>query len=234
MKLINKDRSDLFRFAKQILIGGLLLCLPFTCYAKDLDFDSNPEFDSISATSIAGTLSTAAQPDVTSVGELTALSVANNFTQFNSKRFFVNKASLADNTATNIFRVATTDEASNDGGVYSVYVHVVIGHPGVNSANPCAGKSFVAHFVRSMSASDPGTGSNSAVVEISESAQAGTGLGVRGIGTVTMTVVETSEFNQDIQFQIDVTGTGASTGSVSGMVEVVWSGFSTAPIISQI
>lgn len=149
------------------------------------------------------------------------------------ERMFI-KTGIVDNTATSIFRISTTDESgSNDAGGYACEVFALIGHAVTGStATDTATKSFHAHFARAME--DTGTGVNSAVTEISETASAATTGATRDISTVTMTVTETSEFNQDIKFQIDLTGASVTTAQVVCVVRLIYYGFTTPPTMSQL
>jgi hypothetical protein len=139
---------------------------------------------------------------------------------------------IVDATATSVFRIATTNEAGNtDGGGYSVWVHALIDHGCDNATANASTKSFTAQFCRIMLGA--GTGVSSAVSAVVETAPAANGL-VRTIGTVTMTVVETSEYNVDVQFNVDLTGSTPGTGTVHVWVQLVWAGFLTAPVMSQL
>jgi len=146
--------------------------------------------------------------------------------------FFL-KTGIADVTATSIFSITTTNETgSTDAGTYSVYVHALITHAVSSNASNTAVKSFVAHFGRA--SKNDGTGSNTAVSEISESASAATTSATRDIGTVTMTVVETSEYQQDVQFTLDLTGSGVTTAGVHCYVRVVYQSYFTPPRLAQL
>jgi hypothetical protein len=142
------------------------------------------------------------------------------------------KVGIADNAATSIFTITTANEAgSTDGGGYSVFVHAVMGHEATNgSGSGSATKSFTAQFCRAMLG--VGTGVNSAVSEVMETASAATTPAGRDIGAVTMTVVETSEYIQTIQFTVDLTGTAVSTAEAFVLVELVWTGFLTPPVLA--
>ncbi len=141
---------------------------------------------------------------------------------------------IADNVATDVFRINTTDESgSADGGTYAVLVHALITHASGNTASNNAAKSFVAHFARAVRGAGD-VGQNTAVLEISETASAATTTLQRDIGTVTMTVVENSEFQCDVQFQVDLTGAAVNTAAVHCFVQVVWQGFLTAPTVVQL
>jgi len=143
------------------------------------------------------------------------------------------KTSIADNTATSLFRVGTVNESgSTDGGGYAVFVHALIGHALANDATNAAVKSFTAHYARAMIAG--GTGVTSAVSEISESGSGATTSLTRDISTVTMTVLETSEYNNDVQFTIDLTGSGVTTAQVVCFVRVIWYGLLTPPTLTQL
>ena len=131
-----------------------------------------------------------------------------------------------DNAATEMFTITTVDEAgSTDGGSYTVNINVMGSEAVANDGVNVSAVSLVAHFVRLMVAA--GTGSNSAVAEISETASVDLGTGA--IATITITVAETSEFVQSVLLQVDTSG-----GTFDGyaIVELVWEGFLTAPVIS--
>lgn len=141
------------------------------------------------------------------------------------------KTGLTDNTATSVFRVETTNETgSTDGGGYAVFVHGLITHGVSSTSSNAATKSFTAHFTRAQKSD--GTGVNSAVSEISETGSAATTTLTRDISTVTMTVLETSEYQNDIQFQIDSTGSSATTPGIVLYVRVIWYGYLTAPTVT--
>lgn len=143
------------------------------------------------------------------------------------------KTAINDNTATSIFRVSTVNETgSTDGGGYAVFVHALIGHALANNATNAAVKSFTAHYGRVMIAG--GTGVNAAVSEISETASAASTGATRDVSTVTMTVVETSEYNNDVQFQIDLTGAGVEAAQVVCFVRLIWYGLLTPPTLTQL
>jgi hypothetical protein len=147
---------------------------------------------------------------------------------------FFKLGSIADNTATSVFSITTTNETGDaDGGTYSVYVHALITHAGASTPSNSASKSFMAHFTRAMRA-DGTNGTNSAVSEISESASAATTSATRDIDTVTMTVVETSEYLNVVKFLIDLTGSGVTVGLVHCYVRLVYQGFLTAPVLTQL
>jgi hypothetical protein len=85
--------------------------------------------------------------------------------------------------------------------------------------------SLTAHWIRAMQSA--GTGANTAITEISESAAADQGTGA--ISAVTLTVTETSEFVQQVLLQVDTSG-----GTFDGfaLVELVYSDFTTPPAIN--
>lgn len=148
------------------------------------------------------------------------------------ERMFV-KTGISDNVATSVFTITTTNESgSTDAGGYACDVYAMIGHAVTDgAATNTAVKSFRAHFARAME--DGGTGVNSAVSEISETGSAATTSLTRDISTVTMTVSETSEYVQAVQFQIDLTGSGVTTAQVICLVRLVYYGFTTPPVLAQ-
>lgn len=140
---------------------------------------------------------------------------------------------IADNTATTLFSILTTDEdGSNDGGVYSCQVQAVVAHAGTPTASNSAVKSFTAHFGRVLK--NDGTGVTTAVSEISETNSAATTSLTRDIGTVTLSTSEANEYQLDVQLTVDLTGSSVATGSVGVFVRVVYFGFTTAPQVVQV
>jgi len=161
------------------------------------------------------------------------LSIGGQFTQeTNVIRAVFVKGGIVDNTATAIFTITTTDETGDaDGGMYSCKVHAVVGHAvsSAGSANSAV-KGFSAIFARTMQRDS--VGDNTAVSEIVETASAGDDAGARDIGTVTMDVVETSEYVQTVRFTVDLTGTNVDNAKVQLLVELVWSQFTTPPVLA--
>ena len=139
---------------------------------------------------------------------------------------------IVDAAATSIFRIATTNEAGDtDGGGYSVWVHALIDHSCTSDTTNAAAVSFTAQFCRVMIAT--GTGANSAVSEVVETVDAYTNI-LRTIGVVTMTVLETSGYLNDVQFNVDLAGLGVGAGKVHVWVQLVYAGFTTPPVMSQL
>jgi hypothetical protein len=132
-----------------------------------------------------------------------------------------------------VFRITTTDETgSNDGGGYSVLVHALIGDTLASTASNVATKSFTAQFCRALN--KDGVGVNSVVSEVVETASAATSAAARDVTTVTMTVLETSEYLNDVQFTVVCSGSGSHSPRVTIEVELIWYGFLTAPVLSQL
>ncbi len=151
--------------------------------------------------------------------------------QYFEERTFV-KTGIADNTATSVFKITTTDETGDtDAGGYACEVTALIGHAVTDgAATNTAVKSFKAHFARAMLAD--GNSANTAVAEISETASAATASGTRDVSTVTMTVVDASKYVTQVKFQIDLTGSGVTTAQVVCVVRLIWYGFTTPPELS--
>ena len=151
-----------------------------------------------------------------------------NTQETNVIRKVVSLTGATDNVATEIFTVTTTDETGDvDGGAYSVSVHL-LGTETVAAATAanCSAISLEAHWTRLMLAG--GTGTTSAVAEISESAA--NDLGTGAITAITITTAETSEYVSSVLLDINTSG-----GTFDGyaIVELVYHGFTTAPIISD-
>jgi len=146
-------------------------------------------------------------------------------------RASIYKTGIADNSATNIFTITSTNESGDaDDGAYTVIMSGVIGHRINTDTGAHAMKAFQYAFGRTIRGD--GTGVNTAVTEIYESAVAASASGTRSIGTVTMTVVETSEYVQTVAIQIDLTGSSVSTAEFMVNVELNWAEFATVPVIA--
>jgi len=148
-------------------------------------------------------------------------------------RASVRVSDISDNTATNIFTITTDDYSGDlDGGSYTCFVRGVVVHEFINNSGNRAAKGLSAAFTHVNI--HTGNGTQSAVTELYESAEVGLSPSGRGIGAVTMTVVEASDYVNTIQFTIDLTGTGVTTASVTLLIEVVWEGYrGVAPIVAS-
>ena len=146
-------------------------------------------------------------------------------------RASIYKTGIADNSATNIFTITSTNESGDaDDGAYTAIMSGVIGHRIDTDTGAHAMKAFQYAFGRTIRGD--GTGVNTAVTEIYESAVAASASGTRSIGTVTMTVTETSEYVQTVAIQIDLTGSSVSTAEFMVNVELNWAEFATEPVIA--
>ncbi len=147
-------------------------------------------------------------------------------------RQFVKKAVIVDNTATEFATIVTTNETgSADGGVYGVSVKGIAVHSGASNTDNAVVQ-WEGRFARAMTAA--GVGQNSAVVEVGETAPAESEGGTtKGILTVTMTVVETSEYEMSLRITIDLDGNAVTNATFVAMVELFYAGFLTAPVITS-
>jgi len=148
------------------------------------------------------------------------------------ERAVIHKDGIADNTATALFTITTTNESGNtDDGAYTCFIKGMVGHRiDTDAAGNLAVKGYSVAFARCIAGDSSGT--NTAVTEIYESAEAGSNLDLRGINSVTTTVAETSEYVQTISITIDDDGSGVDTFEVVFEVEVIWGEFLTPPVIT--
>lgn len=143
----------------------------------------------------------------------------------------VSKTNIADDTATEVFQIMTTDEpGSNDGGAYVCDVIALIGHNTVYNATDAAVKQFRGSFARVMVGA--GTGVSTAVENTFSGTSAASTSATKDISTVTMTTAENSEYDVRVSLQIDLTGAAAGTAEVMLFIRLVWRGFTTAPVIT--
>jgi len=143
-------------------------------------------------------------------------------------RKVVTLSGATDATATNWFTITTTNESgSADGGSYSVNVHVVVNEAvAASGASDVSASSVLIHWARVM-ASD-GTGINSVVSELNETASADAGSG--NVVDAVLTITETSEFVQQVLISVDTGNSG--TFDAFAIVELVYTDFTTAPVIN--
>jgi hypothetical protein len=146
---------------------------------------------------------------------------------------FVAIKGLADNVATSVARITTANEAGDaDSGVYAVFAHLLIANTNtMGTTGPSAAKGLTVQFCRAMG--NTGTGVNSAVVEVVETASAAIAPAQRDIGAVTVTLLEVSEYVVDVQVQADHTGALGSVLACVMEINLNWYGFLTAPRIGN-
>lgn len=150
-----------------------------------------------------------------------------------SLRKVIVKTGLNDNVATAVFTITTTNEAGDtDGGGFYCHVRALVGHGIANNAANDAAMAYQGAFVRA--ALNTGAGGNSAVVDLvnSTTLRVATNALARQIDRITMTVTETSEYVQTVNFTVDLSGASVGTAEVIAEVELIWYGYLTAPIIA--
>lgn len=173
-------------------------------------------------------------------GAIPSLSVATTLTRTgkevsgsagNVVRNVFTKTGIADNSATAVFTVTTTNETGDtDGGAYTCFVRAIGVHNGSAAGDNAVMGGFY-HFSRAQQAA--GTGQLSAVVEAGETAAAESEGGTtRGIASVTMTVAETTEYITAANFTIDLDGSGVTTAVVVAEVTLVYYGYTTPPTLA--
>jgi hypothetical protein len=144
------------------------------------------------------------------------------------------KASIADNTATSVFRVATVDEpGDNDGGGYALFVRVFVGHNISATASKSAVRTYIGTFGRTVDANTYDA-ANTAVTPVILTPTGTPDGDVVNIDGVTMSVSNTSAYQQDVQFTVDLSGSGTTTGVVVVEASLIWWGFLSAPVLSQL
>jgi len=149
-----------------------------------------------------------------------------------SLMFFASKAGIADNTDTALFTITTTNETGDvDGGAYTCKIKLLIAHAATAGAS--AEAVVYGEYVFSRVMVGAGTGQNSAVAVLYQSASNASSAGTRDIGTITVSVSETSEYVQSVNIQVDLTGSSVYQAEVVSTVELNWYGFTHAPTIAS-
>lgn len=142
------------------------------------------------------------------------------------------KTGIADATATEVFKIETTNETgSNDGGVYTCVVEAVVSHSGVPTAGNLAAKRYRGSFTRAVIGSGA-AGVTTAVEDTFTGASAASTPATRDINTIVMTTAESSEYDLRVSFNIDLTGSSVTTAEITILVTVVYGGFLTPPVIT--
>lgn len=163
--------------------------------------------------------------NLTDIGKIT------NLFGSNIVRKIITKTGIADNVATGLFTITTTNETgSNDAGGYSCLIKLHIQHPDSVAAGATSAKFGMYQFTRTMEGS--GTGVNGAISIILTGNSVPTAGATRDVGTITVTVTETSEYVQTVNIQVDTTGSGATTFLAVADIEVVYGSFTTAPVLA--
>lgn len=140
--------------------------------------------------------------------------------------------SLTDATATTLFRVRTSNESgSADGGTYTVIAHVHISNGASSGSSAAAARSQRLIFSRAQIAA--GTGVNSTLQVENTSPLAATDAATRTITTVSASLVEASEYIQDLK--LAVTGGGSASVVLAFVAEVTlfWNAFLSAPRLTK-
>lgn len=140
------------------------------------------------------------------------------------------KDGIADNTATPIFTVTTTNETgSTDGGGFICDVSSLCGHAIANDATSLAivWEHAVMQRINIADGTDYG-----AVAEISEGAATESSGLTRGIASVTPTITLTSNTVTTFSMTIDMDGLGVTTGQAVCFVTLIWYGYLHAPVIA--
>jgi hypothetical protein len=138
---------------------------------------------------------------------------------------------IADNVATALFTVTTPNGGGTaDGGVYTCNISATIGHPGSSGATSQAVKKWSGSFSRAMIAS--GSGASTALENVFSGTSVATAPATRDISTVTFTTAETTEYIITVSVQIDLTGASVANAIVVADIELIYSGFSSEPVIA--
>ena len=145
-----------------------------------------------------------------------------------SAHFTVYKSGIADNSATDVFTITQSDLGNGGRQINVVVTGVIIASGGTTGSNEAC-KGFSAAFAMS---NWYGTTTLSSVTEIYETAQVTGNSGQKGVGTVTMTLVNTSETVTTVQFAIDVTGSEPDEARVMLDVAIQSYGSGTLPTVA--
>lgn len=137
---------------------------------------------------------------------------------------------IADNSATPIFTVTTTNETGDvDGGAWSLWC---IAHTGNNIAPNASDDAAMQDIFSVTHVNEEDGNAVTTVDDWHQSAVAATAGGSYSIGSVTPTATATSNYVTTINLTIDCTGIFAGTASAVCFVVLTWEGYSTAPVMA--
>ena len=143
----------------------------------------------------------------------------------------IKSVSLADNAATTLFTVTTPDPlGSNDGGTYACRVFFVASFANADGPTASAIASKSQEVMFTVANGSPGTVARSAVVTMHTTARADPG-GFTDLTDPVVTLNGVSNYVTDVQVTSDGQGVVGS-GRMTAIIELVYSNYSTAPIIS--
>lgn len=143
------------------------------------------------------------------------------------------KTGLSNGVALDLFTITTTNESgSNDGGAYSCKIKALVTHGSTTTSGASASIYGEWVFLRSMIGA--GTGTNGAADTIKLTSVVATNAASRTITGNAVWIVETTEYVQTIQFQPSFSGSGATTGTATIEIELMYDGFTTAPTINLV
>lgn len=155
-------------------------------------------------------------------------------TGYGRYEFAFSKTAIADNSATNILTVTTTDESgSTDGGSWALRLELEILHPSTASGSGASAEKYGEYLVRHLNIG-AGTVTNSAVEVLKETTSIASASATRDIGTITVAITSTSNYIQTISLTVDTTGSGATTYRIAGFAKLIWSGYTTAPVMAAV
>jgi hypothetical protein len=147
-------------------------------------------------------------------------------------RQFVKKTGIADNVATEFATVTTANEAGNtDGGGYTIFGVLTVFHAGVSNGDNAVEQVHI-YVGRAQQAAGTGT-VGYASTTITQTLAESEGGTTRGISSITITAVETSEYVISLRAQIDLDGNAVTTARIMGMLELVYAGYLTPPVITS-
>lgn len=134
---------------------------------------------------------------------------------------------LSDAVAATLFTITTVDSADDSGGLTGeLHLNATNGQGGSSIAT----MSGIYHF--SISTSNAGTTTLTAVKVVSETASAANSSGNRQIDSITVTLNAVSAFVTEVKVSIDTSGALGATIAVAGTIEVTNNLYATIPVIS--
>lgn len=167
-------------------------------------------------------------------GDLTLLSLLQFLGTGGGAQFvYIPPKQVTDSTATPVFKITTNNEAGNaDAGSYSVWVLAHATHG--NNATGSNMASMFAQYMWTRAQRHDGAGVTGFEAEIYQTASAATNAAARDISGIALTTSEVSEYVVNVEFNVGLTGSDVVKPWLSCLVLLMWSTYTTPPVIAAL
>ena len=149
----------------------------------------------------------------------------------------VKSGSMSAAVSKNLFKIQTKNETgSTDGGIYVCNFSGAVTHSGGSGSGTSAAKGFSGSFTHVID--DSGNQANNTLTYAIDITSAADAAGSRDVGVVLITLTANglvgAYYDNTVAMSADFIGSAITTGTAITTVELVWSGFLTQPLITEL